>query len=732
MSAFNLVYHVHIKHSQHRANAQEIMEIPSNWHSRRNFRRQAESTSCPNCKDFDWDELQRHAWDTFFTRPEDIAHSARRGCATCHMLSKAVEHCYPAVASNPSGYKIAFHGLDGPMHWDVVGPGEDLLDATRQNNFIEIFSHQGDSCPWPLVGPADSIDYSLDGALIQTRGWLTTCQGQHPRCGIANETALPKRVVRISRETNGDKTETSDHPQVHLYETRDGELGEYVCLSHCWGKTQIITTTSDNIEKHKVQIEWSDLSKTFRDAIIFADNIGIDFIWIDSLCIIQNSREDWESEAVKMASYYINGEFTIAATSSTDGSGGLYHTVPPEEEALQIEGLDPKSNTNFGVWARRSVAHHHDVLEDKTKTNERFPLLTRGWVYQERILSRRFLHFGPREVHWECHEEVSCQCGGIKAALELNPSGKETANQSLAISQTQLQMDKMVLLWSRQIENLTRLDFTYISDHLAALAGIATLMVQSGQSSRYLAGLWQDGILFWLCWSSTKGGTRSKALSGVPSWSWASVSGKITYDFMTHYFQTGPWGERGHRLLLLVKAAQVKVEKCIPDRPPLSGKLELGVLTITGDAAPATVRCKSQADGETVFEFILEEGSGHHEPNDVQFHWPFQCDSDDPDSVAELDGQSVLVLHLLSYERLWVEYDGAYWMRSMLILKPIDKVKNRHCRVGMLYTNVSRHYVPAKAWREMEGRYGMPLEEMEDVLLRKFRKLATEQVVEVI
>lgn len=131
------------KHSRHRANAQEIMEIPSNWHSRRNFRRRAESTSCPNCKDFDWDELQRHAWDTFFTRPEDIAHSAAKGCATCQILSKAVEHCYPAVASDPSGYKIAFHGLDGPMHWDVVGPGEDVLDATRQNNFIEIFSDQG-------------------------------------------------------------------------------------------------------------------------------------------------------------------------------------------------------------------------------------------------------------------------------------------------------------------------------------------------------------------------------------------------------------------------------------------------------------------------------------------------------------------------------------------------------------------------------------------------------------
>ncbi|KAK7418436.1 hypothetical protein QQX98_003928 [Neonectria punicea] len=585
------------------------MDIPSNWTSRRR-RRHVEPKSCPNCKDFDWDELQEHPWAQFCTRPEDVAQTAASGCVTCNILSKAVQHCYPAASNSPSGYKIAFHGLDGPMHWDVVRPGEDLLDASRQN------------------------------------------------------------------------------------------------------------------------IEWTSLSKTFQDAITFADGMGVEFIWIDSLCIIQNSRQDWEAEAVKMASYYINGQFTIAATSSTDGAGGLYHAVPIEEQAIHIEGLDPKSNADFRVGARRSLAHHHDILEDRTKTNERFPLLTRGWVYQERILSRRFVHFGPREVHWECHEDVSCQCGGIKAALELNPSGKETANQALAISQSTLQPDKMVLLWSKQVENLTRLDFTYISDHLPALAGLATLIVQSGHSGRYLAGLWQEGLLFWLCWSSMEECTKHKTLSGVPSWSWASVAGRVTYDFMTHYFQTGPWGERGHERMLLVNAAWVKVLECMPDEPPLSGTLDSGVLAITGDVAPATLHCVIGGDGNPEFGFSLKEVKD--DTSDAQFQWTFQCDSLHPDTVTELDGQSAVVLHLLSYERIWVDYDGPYWMRSMLILKPVDKAKNKYSRVGILYMDVSGHYVPSKSWRSMTGRYGLPLEEIEDVFLRKFRKMATKEVLQLV
>ncbi|KAH7161745.1 heterokaryon incompatibility protein-domain-containing protein [Dactylonectria macrodidyma] len=707
------------------------MEVPSHWNLHRRSRRRAEPTSCPNCKDFDWDELQQHVWDHFFTRTEDVAQSATSGCATCQILSRAVEHCFPHVARTPSGYKIAFHGLDGPMHWDVVSPGDDLFDAARPNNFFEIFSYKGEPSPWPLVGPAHDFDYSLDGALIQAREWLKTCQTKHPRCGVLNGTKLPKRVVRVNRE-EANKLHGPDHPQVSLYETQDGEIGDYVCLSHCWGTAQIITTTSDNIEKHRAKIQWSDLSKTFQDAITFSDKMGIDNIWIDSLCIIQNSREDWESEALKMASYYINGQFSIAATSSTNGAGGLYHTVLPKDETMQIEGLDPKSNTRYRVGVRKSIPHHHDVLEDKSRTKERFPLLTRGWVYQERILSRRFIHFGPREVHWECHEEVFCQCGGIQAALELNPSGKATANQALAISRSGLKTDEMVLLWSRQIESLTKLDFTYISDHLAALAGIATLMVQSGQSGRYLAGLWQEGLLFWLCWSSTKGGARTKSLSGIPTWSWASVEGQITYDFMTHYFQTGPWGEKGHRHMLLTKSAHAEVAECIPDQPPLSGKLNSGVLTVTGDAAPGTLRCKTRTEGDTVFEFVLENESGHSDFSGVQIHWAFCCDSNDPASAADLDGQKIIVLHLLSYERLWVEYDGPYWMRSMLILKPAEGTKTKYHRVGILYSDVSGHFVPSKIWREMESRYGLPLEEAEDAFLQKFRNLAREQTIQLV
>lgn len=156
------------------------------------------------------------------------------------------------------------------------------------------------------------------------------------------------------------------------------------------------------------------------------------------------------------------------------------------------------------------------------------------------------------------------------------------------------------------------------------------------------------------------------------------------------------------------------------------------MLKVTGDAAPATLRCKTRAEGDTVFEFVLENESRKSEFGEVQIHWAFCCDSNDPASAADLDGHKIIVLHLLSYERLWVEYDGPYWMRLMLIPKGIDDTNTKYRRVGILYSDVSGHFVPSKVWREMENRYELPPEEAEDAFLKKFRNLAREQTVQLV
>ncbi|KAM0421045.1 hypothetical protein ACHAPT_011116 [Fusarium lateritium] len=544
---------------------------------------------------------------------------------------------------------------------------------------------------------------------------------------------LPSRVVRIIPQSNPNDPLATIPPKVQLHETSKEETGQYVTLSHCWGKNPIITTKTTNIDEYKNEIPWAELSKTFQEAIIFASLMGIESIWIDSLCIIQNSAEDWSAEAVKMASYYSHSEFTIAATASTDGAGGLYHSTPLIETAIEIEGLDPKTQSEFRVGARRPLAHLHDALEDRTKIVERFPLLSRGWVYQERILSRRFLHFGPREVHWECHEEVACQCGGGKAALEMNPAGAETSNQALAITEGKLAVDKMVFLWLEHIENLTSLNFTHVSDQLPALSGIATLMRQSQQPGRYLAGLWEEGLLFWLCWATQDSG-KPRTLKDTPSWSWASVQGHISFSFIEAYFMKGPWGQNGHENMLLVNAARVTLKQCIPNNPSLSGKLNLGLLQVDGLVAPVTLHCKQdQESGEDVFGFSLNFNQDTQSPDAKKdICYPFQWDVSSIALLGTFDGKAAVLVHLLSYEKLEAAYEGPDWMRSFLILSPVDDEETKYQRVGILCTDVTGGFLPSKAWIGLGEKQGSGHAAVRDEFLRDFRKLSSQRSLDII
>lgn len=614
----------------------------------------------------------------------------------------------------------------------------------RENRFIELFScpgkpyytkgwlHErltvltGDYCPWDEVGAANHFNFDLENAIRQARIWLETCRNSHTKCDAKYAGALPSRVVQIIPRGS-----PQTPPRVRLHETGEGEAGTYITLSHCWGKNPIITTKTTNIDHYKKEIPWDELSKTFQEAIIFASLMGIESIWIDSLCIIQNSAEDWSAEAVKMASYYCNSEFTIAATASTDGAGGLYHSTPLVETAIEIEGFDPKTQSEFRVGARRPLAHLHDALEDRTKIVDRFPLLSRGWVYQERILSRRFLHFGPRELHWECHEEVNCQCGGGKAALEMNPSGAETSNQALAITERKLAVDKIMLLWLEQIENLTSLNFTHVSDQLPALSGIATLMRRSQQPGRYLAGLWEEGLLFWLCWATQDSG-QPRTLKDTPSWSWASVQGHVSFSFIEAYFIKGPWGQAGHERLLLVNAAQVGMKRCVPSNPSLSGRLEEGVLEASGLVAPVTLHCRRDQDsGEDIFGFFLN-GEASSLGTRLDICYPFQWDITNRDYLSSFDGKSALLLHLLSYEKLETDYEGPDWMRSYLIVRPVDETETRYERVGILCTDVTGGFLPSKAWIALGEKQKSGHAAVRDELLKDFRELSFQKSVEII
>ncbi|KAK0713227.1 heterokaryon incompatibility protein-domain-containing protein, partial [Lasiosphaeria miniovina] len=147
--------------------------------------------------------------------------------------------------------------------------------------------------------------------------WMQDCIALHQRCAKNSSTPLPRRVLDL------ESLNAKDNLSVH---ESDNETGRYMCLSHCWGGSKYpAKTTSLTLEQNKESIPWDSLPKKFQDAIVFTRWLKVRYLWIDSLCIIQDSGQDW-LESVKMVDIYRNSFLTIASTS--DGGGLFYPTLP--------------------------------------------------------------------------------------------------------------------------------------------------------------------------------------------------------------------------------------------------------------------------------------------------------------------------------------------------------------------------------------------------------------------
>jgi hypothetical protein len=217
---------------------------------------------------------------------------------------------------------------------------------------------------------------------------------------------MPTRVIDVG-----------DGEAMHLFLRDKGETSQevdYVALSHCWGKLieeqkkewrdttgnkEDWNTTKGNKERRKQGFLITELPQTFQDAIIVTRELGLRYLWIDSLCIIQDDHGDWATESQKMEAVFKNAYCTIAATSAEDSTKGFLNR--PEGKDLQYEMVPECSHGK--VYVCTSIGNDFDGDVMKGILN------TRAWVFQERALSRRTIHFTKRQTYWECGGGVRCE-----------------------------------------------------------------------------------------------------------------------------------------------------------------------------------------------------------------------------------------------------------------------------------------------------------------------------------
>ena len=223
--------------------------------------------------------------------------------------------------------------------------------------------------------------------------WLRACSQSHIECQIKDNTRLPTRVIDVG------PADATQAPRLLVTST---ETGRYVALSHCWGSLmqsdagQHARTLTTNLQNMQREISLEKLPQNFQDAIIVVRKLGLRFLWIDALCIVQDDLADWAREAARMADVYGSAHLTIAATSAESSTDGFLER--PQETAASIPYyvgtcIEP-AGCLVMTYQRKQDSWYASV--EMARWN------SRGWTFQERLLSKRVLHFTEKRLFWEC------------------------------------------------------------------------------------------------------------------------------------------------------------------------------------------------------------------------------------------------------------------------------------------------------------------------------------------
>ncbi|RDW63478.1 hypothetical protein BP6252_11023 [Coleophoma cylindrospora] len=345
---------------------------------------------------------------------------------------------------------------------------------------------------------------------LQSR--LVQCCQSHPACKL-EEARLPSRVVYVG--ATGDE-------QVRIIETHAAITGRYTALSYCWGIDVEVKTTTKNLQEYQSGLLLSKLPQTIIDAIRVTRFLGVRYLWVDALCILQDSEADWELEAAEMAQVYEGAFLVIAASSAYSADKGFLHVERENKSILplrisSIDGSEVFLAARIRPWSGLHKFSHHDDQD---------PLARRAWCLQEKILSRRLVSFSYDELQWSCRTETTCECGGV-AGFSHRPSPEKLQPDNMTA-------EDAFLFWCHTVGEYSSRQLTFTKDKLAAVAGIAK-MLHSKTGSHYIAGLWEDDLIHGLLWSrvprdrNPPGSYSACTNYRAPSFSWASVDFQVYF-----------------------------------------------------------------------------------------------------------------------------------------------------------------------------------------------------------
>lgn len=404
---------------------------------------------------------------------------------------------------------------------------------------------------------------------VLVRRWLADCRKNHPDCPTISEYFMPEILVKISAATSQDE----EH-QVALEFPADSKslTRAYVALSYCWGGDQIHKTTRSQIAAADFGLDWTALPASIQDAVKVTANLGFEYLWVDSLCIIQDDPVQKARQMAQMCEVYENAALTIRACKAKRAVDGFLHPtnledvldmavklsyrmiLPPDLDTLDVPtefsyqdlinyltwSLDDKSAeseelTGFiyvccvqkhplpdddNVWSRKSIRYQIEPIE------------LRAWTLQERYLSARSLDFCKRQIIWRC--PTGSKCHPPTDGWKLLMGGREL--ETIHVIGGMTPSNPPWEIWDHfywLVQEYTGRELSVSRDRILAISGIAEKF-RSLLRDKYVAGLWRQSLPYTLLWSVKHRPWRQREHRPTeyqgPSWSWTAVNDEVSFQ----------------------------------------------------------------------------------------------------------------------------------------------------------------------------------------------------------
>lgn len=360
--------------------------------------------------------------------------------------------------------------------------------------------------------------------------WMRTCSSNaHPNCQVyrhEQNRLKPTRLLYLR----------SDREDIiRLISVDKDSHYPYVTLSHRWGhpgspKLSKNSQSPFSVSNLEAGILTSTLPEAFRDAIRVVQHLGLQYLWIDSLCIFQDSDSDWLNEAGKMGDVYAGGVFNVAVVNDKNSGGSAF----PVQKEILLPMISTTVASMPPSFKSRTVMIPKGEFESEVMSSE---LLSRAWVYQEVLLAPANLFCAKEQMWWSCSGGTYSQTFP-KGLQGLHIKGISTHFKSRSASNFKLKdaPRRAVLTWMGMLESYTG---TSADDRLVAIAGLASvhnsLFPELLQGATYNSAVWSSDVPLQLLWEgrarsdSSLPATRVPTTHPMPSWSCVSYNGPIKY-----------------------------------------------------------------------------------------------------------------------------------------------------------------------------------------------------------